>query len=103
MDQFTVMLLAMAALGLTALVTFVGYRWRQRRRVVRVKRWVSDYLLRRYGEIPGSLSIDCSDDVLWPVLVAFDAPRTGVRHRLQFQCGGAPSTFALHSERQEGR
>jgi hypothetical protein len=35
---------------------------------------VKNYLCVRYGELPNPLSINCSDDPLWPVLVAFDTP-----------------------------
>jgi hypothetical protein len=40
---------------------------------------------------------------LWPVLVAFDTPGTGIRHSLQFTCTGTISTFALLSEKEEER
>jgi hypothetical protein len=94
-------LIGVSALGLTAAAVFVMYRWRQKERVRRVENWVKDYLCVRYGEVPQSLSINCSDDPLWPVFVAFEAPRTGSRHSLQFTCGWADSTFALASEREE--
>ena len=64
---------------------------------------MKDYVCVRYGELPHPLSINCSDDPLWPVFVAFDAPRTGSRHSLQFTCGGADSTFALLAEKEEQR
>src|SRR4051794_17405687 len=78
-----------------ALAAFAGYRWRMRRRVRRVEGWVREYLVGRYGRLPGDLHIDCSDDELWPVLVAFDDPRTGTRHRLRFACLGPLSTCSL--------
>ena len=65
--------------------------------------WVKDYLRVRYGELADPLSINCSNDPLWPVLVAFDAPSTGIRHRMQFTCGGRQTTYALHSEKEEER
>ncbi len=95
--------IAMAALGLTAVAAFAVYRWLQRRRVRRVEEQVKDHLCDRYGELPTSLSINCSDDPLWPVLVAFDTPRTKTRHRMQFTGGGTHSTFALLSEKEEKR
>ena len=94
-------LIGMAALGFLAVAAFVVYRWRQRKRVCRIEEWVKDYLCVRYGELPNPLSINCSDDPLWPVLVAFDTPRTGIPHSMQFTCGGRHSTFALLSEKQE--
>jgi hypothetical protein len=93
-------LIGVAALGLAAVAAVVVYRWRQKKRVRQVEDWVKDYLCIRYGELPNRLSIDCSDDTLWPVLVAFDTPRTGTRHNLRFTCGGTPSTFALLSEKE---
>ncbi|MGH7172653.1 MAG: hypothetical protein ACRELG_20420 [Gemmataceae bacterium] len=96
-------LIGMAALGLAAAVAFAVYRWRQEKRVRRVESWVKEYLRARYGELPDPLRINCSDDSLWPVLVAFDGPRAGVRHSMQFTCGGTHSTFALLSEKEEAR
>jgi len=101
MDTSAELLIGMAALGFTALAVLVVYRWRQRIRARRVEQWVKDYLRDRYGEVPESLSINCSDDPLWPVQVAFDTPRTGLRRSMQFTCGGVHSTFALLSERHE--
>ena len=67
----------------------------------RVEKWVKEYLCVRYGQLPNPLSINCSDDQLWPVLVAFDTPRTGIRHSLQFTCGATHPTFVLLSEKEE--
>jgi hypothetical protein len=103
MENSAELLIWVAALGLTAAAVFVVYRWRQHERIRRVENWVKDYLRVRYGELPHPLSINCSDDPLWPVLVAFDTPRTGSRHSLQFTCGGADSTFALLAEKEEQR
>jgi MYXO-CTERM domain-containing protein len=86
--------------GIFALAAFAAYRWRQRRRILQVKEWVKDYLLTRYGEVPGHLDINCSDDSLWPVLVGFDMPRIGVRCRLRFACQGSSSLFLL-SEKED--
>jgi hypothetical protein len=91
------LVIGMAGLVATALAAFAVYRWRQRQRVRQVERWVREYLAVRYGALPNHPSINCSDDPLWPVLVAFDNPRTGTRHHLQFACPGPPSTFALLS------
>ena len=101
MEKSTEVLFGMAAVGLTAVAAFVAYRRQQTKRVHRVEDWVKDYLRVHYGELPNPLSIDCSDDPLWPVLVAFDTPRTGIRHSLRFTCGGTPPTFALLSEKEE--
>jgi hypothetical protein len=101
MEKSTELLIGVATLALVALVAFALYRRRQRHRVRRVEGWVKDYLCARYGELPTRLSINCSDDHLWPVLVAFNAPRTGIRHRLQFTCGATHSTFELSAEKEE--
>ena len=103
MGSSTALLIGVAAVGLTAAAGFVVYRWRQQERIRRVEKWVKDYLCVRYGELPQRLRINCSDDALWPVLVAFDAPRTGSRHSLQFTCAGAESTFALLAEKEAQR
>jgi hypothetical protein len=102
MDSIEV-LIGMAAVVIAGLVAYAIYRWQQRRRVHRVEGWVKEYLSDRYGGLPAPLRIDCSDDRLWPVLVDFTSPRTGIRHRLQFTCGGKHSTFALLSEEEEVR
>ena len=101
MEKSTELWIGIATLALVALAALAVYRRRQRHRVRRVEGWVKDYLSARYGELPNRLSINCSDDPLWPVLVAFNAPRTGIRHRLRFTCGAAHSTFALLAEKEE--
>jgi hypothetical protein len=53
--------------------------------------------------VPGRLTINCTDDRQWPVLVAFDDPRTGIRHNLQFDCAGSPSSYSLLTEEEENR
>jgi hypothetical protein len=88
MDRSIEVLIGMSAVVIAGLVAYAIYRWQQRKRVHRVERWVKEYLSARYGELPAALHIDCSDDRLWPVLVDFISPRTGVRHHLQFTCGG---------------
>lgn len=102
MDGNAGVLIGVIALVFTALAAFTAYRWRQRRRVLRVKEWVKSFLLTRYGEEPGHLDINCSDDPLWPVLVGFDLPRTGVRHNLRFSCHGSFS-LSLLSEKEDAR
>ncbi len=101
MDKSVVVLVGAAALGVAAAAAFVWYRWRQRQRVRRVTTWVEQYLYTRYGQIPDPLSINCSDDLLWPVLVGYKAPRTGIRHNLQFSCGTTHASLALLSEKEE--
>jgi hypothetical protein len=86
-----------------ALAGFAVYRWRMRRRARRVEGWVRDYLVGSYGKLPGGLHVDCSDDELWPVLVAFDDPATGARHRLRFSCAGPDSAFSLASDEGAAR
>jgi hypothetical protein len=99
--QSTEVLIGMAGL-LVAVLTFTAlYRWWQRNRVRQVENWVKEFLLARYGVAPGHLSINCSDDPLWPVLVACDGPRPGTRHRLQFSCPGPSPNWFLLSETEE--
>jgi hypothetical protein len=92
-------LIGMAALGLTALAACTVYRWQQRKRVRRIEQEVKDYLSVRYDGQASPLNLNYSDDALWPVLVAFDDPRTRIRHSLQFACARSPSTFSLLSEK----
>jgi hypothetical protein len=96
-------LIGMAVMAFVALAAFAVYRWGQRNRVRQIERSVKDYLMVRYGELPSDLNINCSDDPLWPVLVAFDSPRTATRHRLQFDCRGPHSPVSLLSETEEKR
>jgi hypothetical protein len=103
METRVVALIGMAVLLFAALAAVALYRWRQRKRVHRVEGRVKDYLLGRYGGLPSRLNINCSDDPLWPVLVAFDNPRTGVRHRLQFDWREPAADLALLSEQEERR
>ena len=95
--------IGIAVVAVACLMAVATYRWRQRARVRRVERLVRKYLSARYGGSPGLLHVNCSDDRSWPVLVDFTSPRTGIRHRLQFTCGGKHSTFALLSEEEEVR
>jgi hypothetical protein len=103
MERNTEVLIGIAALAVTALAAFALYRWWQRKRARRVEGWVSGYLSARYGRVPENLSVNCSDDRPWPVLVGFDSPATGARHRLQFSCPGANATFRLLSETEDAR
>ncbi len=103
MENNTEVLIAVAVLTLTALAAWILYRWQQRKRVHRVEEWVKDYLYIRYGELPNALRIDCSEDLLWPVLVAFDTPRTGIQHNMRFTCRERLSTCALLSEKDDKR
>ena len=102
MDRSVELVTGIAVILAVALAAFAVYRWLLRRRVHRVEAWVRAYLVDRYGGLPDRLHIHCSDDARWPVLVSFLAPTTGSRQRLQFACGGAPSTFALAAEKTDG-
>jgi hypothetical protein len=101
MDSNVAALMGMAGLAVASLAAFTAYRWWQRGRVRRIKAWVGRYLSDRYGVLPGRLNINCSDDPLWPVLVAFDHPTNGMRHSLQFACAGRSFTYSLLSETDE--
>ncbi len=103
MDRSVTVLIGIAAGVVAGIVIFALYRWQQRRRVRRVEKWVKGWLSTRYGELPSPLHIDCSDDRLWPVLVDFDTPGTGIRHRLQFACPGPGSALSLISDIEEKR
>jgi hypothetical protein len=103
MNPSTQLVIGLAGAAMTALAAFAVDRWQQRACLRRVEAWVGGYLTDRYGTPLGDLTVNCSDDRLWPVLAAFADPRTGVRHRLQFACAGRPSTFALQSETEDGR
>jgi len=92
-----------AVLVVTALAALALYRWRQHVRTRRVGLRVNEYLVARCGTLPTSLHVDCSNDPLWPVLVAFVDPRTGVRHRLRFDCCGPHSALSLISEKADER
>lgn len=83
---------------LTAFAAFILYRTHQFRHARLVNGLVKNYLMTRYGELPSALSIDCSDDRLWPILVKFDHPNPETRHRLEFMCPGSKSTFKLVKE-----
>jgi hypothetical protein len=101
MDRSVEVLIVMAGLSLVTLAAFACYSWQQRRRVRRVEKGVKDYLAVRYGKVPTPLSINCSNDPLWPVLVAFDDPQTGIAHRLQFGCWRWGSTVSLLAATQD--
>lgn len=98
MDRNVGVLIAMACMAVVALAAVIVYRWGQRGRIRRIKAWVGRYLSDRYGALPSRLTINCSDDPLWPVLVGFDHPTSGMRHSLQFACAGRPSAYSLQSE-----
>lgn len=103
MDRSVEILIGTATVVIAGLVAYAIYQWLRRRRVHFVEGWVKEYLSGRYGELPVPLHIECSDDRLWPVLVNFTSPRSGVRHYLRFTVGRTHSTFALLSEKEEKR
>jgi hypothetical protein len=103
MENYIFGLIGIGALMAASVVAFVIYRWRQEARVSRINIWVNDYLRLRYGELPARLKINCSHDTLWPVLVGFDTPGTGIRNSLQFACKGQQSAWFLLSEKVEQR
>lgn len=88
--------------ALVALLSFAWYRRRVRQRSRAVHQWLKDYLAIHFRGLD-NLRIDCSDDALWPVLVSFEGPGAGVRHRMRFVCSGAPSTYALVLDQEERR
>jgi hypothetical protein len=101
MDASMGALVGMAAVAAVCLVAGGLYRWRQRGRARRVGEAVRAFLCERYGEVPYPLHINCSDDRLWPVLVDFSNPGTGIQHRLRFDCPGSGSVVALLQEEWE--
>jgi len=40
---------------------------------------------------------------LWPVLASFDTSHSGLSNRLEFNCAGRQSSFALVSEKRDLR
>jgi hypothetical protein len=103
MDTSVGALVGMAAVAALCLTAGALYRWRQRRRARRAGEAVRAFLCARYGEVPHPLHINCSDDRLWPVLVDFSNPQTGIQHRLRFDCPGSGSAVALLQEEWEMR
>jgi hypothetical protein len=96
--------LSLGILGLLAAIAAAGtYRWLQHRRTSRIESWVEAHLLVRYGKLPESLHIQCTNDRLWPILVSYDHPLSGDHHRLQFLCQETESTFRLVSETTDRR
>ncbi len=98
MDKSIETLAGMAAAALLAVVAVAVYRQGRHRRARRVEASARAYLFDRYGQLPKNLTINCSDDTLWPVLVAFDHPKSGVRQRLQFGVRERDTSLALLSE-----
>jgi hypothetical protein len=100
MEKHLPLFFMVAAVAAVALAAFAFYRWRQMGRVRGVNEWIGAYLRDRFGSPLDRMSVNCSDDRLWPVLVGFDDPRTGLRHRLRFSCPGSAATLSLHSEEE---
>lgn len=104
MEDRNEVLIGMAVILVFTCVTALAiHKWWQQRRVREVEIWVREYLYDRYGILPHQLHINCSSDLLWPVLVNFDAPLTGSRHSLQFDCGGRQQTWVRRTEKEEHR
>ncbi len=103
MDGNNAILIGLVVGAVVGLLAYIVYRSRQRRRVYRVEKRVKEYLSGRYGKLPRPLRINCSDDLRWPVLVDFEGPGTGVRHRLQFACAGAGFSLSLLCDTEESR
>jgi hypothetical protein len=103
MEKHWPLALMAAAMAAVALAAFAYYSWRCRERSRGVKAWVESYLRDRFGNSLERVSVNCSDDRSWPVLVGFDDVQTGLRHRLRFHCPGSPSSMRLESEQSEPR
>ena len=103
MENLSVGWIGLGVVFALAIVTFIVYQWRQTARVNRVNDWVNGYLRTRYGQLPGRLSVHCSHDATWPVLVRFDTPGTQDRRALQFACHGQQSKWTLLAEKIEQR
>jgi hypothetical protein len=97
-DKQVEVLVGIAVAALVAVLALVAYRRGRRRRALRVEASARKYLSHQYGALPQNLTVHCSDDTLWPVLVAFDHPTTGVRHRLQFGVCERDASLSLRSE-----
>jgi hypothetical protein len=97
-DKQVEVLVGMAAAALVAVLAVAAYRRGRRRRALRVEASAGKYLSGRYGALPKNLTVNCSDDAHWPVLVAFDHPKTGARHRLQFGVRERDASLSLLSE-----
>jgi hypothetical protein len=67
----------------SALAAFAAYGRRQRRRVRAVTESFAWFSYGRHGGPRDELRVNCTDDPPWPLLVSFDDPRTGMRHRTQ--------------------
>lgn len=87
--------LVIAAAALVAVAAYCLYRVQQRRRVLGIGECVRSYLQQQYGELPNDISINCSDDSRWPILVSFAEPQGGARRQLQFKCSGPLSSFRI--------
>lgn len=85
-----------AALAAVSVIAFVLYRLKNGERVRAVKERVRDHLRNYYGEVPGELTVNCSDDDRWPILVSFVEPRSHSVKRLQFKCSRSVSTVRAH-------
>ncbi len=96
MDGVTVVFVLVLAIA--TICGFFVYRWRQQQRVRDVNLKIKDYLRGRFGRVPDNLTINCSDDPLWPILVSFTTAPYDDKHRLQFMCAGPISTLALLTE-----
>lgn len=101
MDKQTEVLVGIAVAALVAVVAVVVYKRGRHRRALRVAASARNYLSGRYGALPKNVSVNCSDDELWPVLVAFDHPQTGARHRLQFGVCKRGAALSLLSEQTD--
>jgi hypothetical protein len=101
MDQQAEVLIGVAATALAVVAAVAVYRRGRRRRALRVEASARKYLSDRYGALPKNVTVNCSDDALWPVLVAFDHPQAGVRHRLEFGVREQDASVSLISERTD--
>jgi hypothetical protein len=103
MNNSAEVLIGMAALAIIAMVAFIVFAYWQKRRNQQIVKWVQNFLLVRYGELPGALHINCSNDRRWPVLATFKTPNTGTLHSMHFSCGGTEASYAVVSEKDEQR
>ena len=81
-------------------VVLIWNRLTELRRVLSIRRWVTNFIHVHYGRVE-DLTIHCSHDREIPIAAGFDIALTGIRHLLSFDDAHGKAPCSFQSEQRQ--